>query len=187
MKSIMKRAIILLIISGIWTIPGPWGSLNAAEDPFSAANILRIEEPRSAPECALEDVQGKRVKLEDFRGKVVLLDFWATWCHHCKGELPSLVKLYNEFKNSGFVVLAIDRREKKKIVQKYLEKKKLPFPVLLDTDGKVGNHYKVLALPDHFIIDRQGELIGRALGGRDWASVETRNLIRFLVEQNKKK
>ena len=79
MESIMKKAIILLIISGIWVIPGPWGSLDAAEDPFSAAGILRIEEPRSAPEFALEDVQGKRVELKDFRGKVVLLDFWATW------------------------------------------------------------------------------------------------------------
>ncbi len=79
MKSIMKRAIILLIISGIWAIPDPWGSLNAAEDPFKAARILKVEEPGSAPEFELEDVQGKRVKLKDFRGKVVLLDFWATW------------------------------------------------------------------------------------------------------------
>ncbi len=79
MESIMKRAIILLIISGIWAIPGPWGSLNAAEDPFSAAKLLKVEEPRSAPEFALEDMQGKRIKLKDLRGKVVLLDFWATW------------------------------------------------------------------------------------------------------------
>jgi cytochrome oxidase Cu insertion factor (SCO1/SenC/PrrC family) len=75
----MKKAIILLIILGIWVIPAPWGSLDAVEDPMSAARVLRIEERKSAPEFALEDVQGKRVKLEDFRGKVVLLDFWATW------------------------------------------------------------------------------------------------------------
>ena len=79
MESIMKKAIILLIISGIWAIPGLWGSLNAAENPFKAAKILKVEEPRSAPEFELEDVQGKRVKLKDFRGKIVLLDFWATW------------------------------------------------------------------------------------------------------------
>ena len=101
--------------------------------------------------------------------------------------MPSLVKLYDGFKNSGFVVLAIDRREKKEIVKKYVEKNKLPFPVLLDTDGKVGVHYGIIAHPDHFIIDVQGELIGRAVGPRDWASVESRNLIRFLVEENNKK
>ena len=98
-----------------------------------------------------------------------------------------MVKLYDEFKDSGFVVLAIDLREKKEIVKKYVEKDKLPFPVLLDTDGKVAQHYKVMAAPDHFLINGQGELIGRAVGARDWASVESRNLIRFLVEENNKK
>ena len=79
MESIMKRIPILLTILGIWATLGPWGSLDAAEDPMSAARVMRIKERKSAPEFALEDVQGKLVKLEDFRGKVVLLDFWATW------------------------------------------------------------------------------------------------------------
>ena len=79
MESIMKRVSILLITFGICAILTYWGSLDAVEDPMSAANVLRIEEPRSAPDFALEDVQGKRVELKDFRGKVVLLDFWATW------------------------------------------------------------------------------------------------------------
>lgn len=79
MESIMKRAIILLIILGIWVIPAPWGSLDAAEDLMSAARVLQFKERMSAPEFAIEDVQGNRVKLEDFRGKVVLLNFWATW------------------------------------------------------------------------------------------------------------
>ena len=98
-----------------------------------------------------------------------------------------MAKLYDEFKDRGFVVLAIDIREKRGTVRKVVEKDKLPFPVLLDTDGKVAQRYKVMATPDHFLINRQGELIGRAVGGRDWASVETRNLIRFLVEENNKK
>ncbi len=100
--------------------------------------------------------------------------------------MPSLVKLYDEFKNSGFVVLAIDIREKRGIIKKYAEKEKLPFPVLLDTNGKVAYQYRVRAHPAHFLIDRQGEMIGKALGARDWASVESRNLIRFLVERNEK-
>lgn len=101
--------------------------------------------------------------------------------------MPSLVKLYDEFKNNGFVVLAIDMGERKKIVKDYVKKEKLPFPVLLDTDGRVARLYGVRAQPDHYLIDGKGELIGRALGARNWASKESRNLIRFLVEQNNEK
>ncbi len=97
--------------------------------------------------------------------------------------MPSLVKLYNEFKNDGFIILAVDIQEKKNIVKKYADKEKLPFPVLLDRDGKVARIYGIRSHPDHFLIDRGGNLIGRSLGGKNWASVESRNLIRFLVEQ----
>ena len=97
--------------------------------------------------------------------------------------MPSLVKLYHEFKNSDFVILAIDVQEKRKVVKRYAENQKLPFPVLLDIDGKVSFDYGVRAHPAHFLIDRHGELIGSALGAREWSSVESRNLIRFLVNQ----
>ena len=98
--------------------------------------------------------------------------------------MPSLVKLYNEFKGSGFIILAIDIREKREIVKKFADEKKLTFPVLLDADGKVAANYGIRAHPDHFLIDRQGKLIGKSIGGRDWSTTEVRNLIRFLVEQN---
>ncbi|MEE9192863.1 MAG: redoxin domain-containing protein [Candidatus Aerophobetes bacterium] len=78
-KGCGQGACILLIISGIWAILAPWRSLDAAEDPVSAARVLQFEERMSAPGFAIEDVEGNRVKLEDFRGKVVLLNFWATW------------------------------------------------------------------------------------------------------------
>lgn len=101
--------------------------------------------------------------------------------------MPSLVKLYDEFKHNGFVVLAIDMGERKKIVKRYTKKENLSFPVLLDTNGRVSQLYGVRAQPDHFFINRQGEVIGRTLGGRDWTNKEMRNLIRFLVEQKKEK
>jgi peroxiredoxin len=98
-----------------------------------------------------------------------------------------LAKLYNEFKDSDFVVLAVDIQEKKEIVKRYVTKKKLPFPVLLDTDGKVARKYGVRAHPAHFFIDGQGKLVGSAIGARDWASDKSRNLIRYLLDQNAKK
>jgi peroxiredoxin len=96
------------------------------------------------------------------------------------------VKLYEEFKNTGFVVLAIDIGEQRETVKNYVEKAKLTFPVLLDTSGKVARDYGVRAHPVHYLIDGQGELIGMVRGARDWASEDNRNLVRFLVDQNNK-
>ena len=99
--------------------------------------------------------------------------------------MPSLVKLYQEFKNNDFVVLAVDVKEKREVVKRYAENEKLPFPVLLDSNGKVSYDYGIRAHPAHFLIDGHGKLIGSALGAREWSSVESRNLIHFLVDQNK--
>ncbi len=96
-----------------------------------------------------------------------------------------MAKLYNEYKESGFVVLAIDIQEKRKTVKAYMKKEKLPFPVLLDTDGQVARIYGVRAHPAHFLIDRAGNLIGTAPGARDWTEAASRNLIRLLVERLK--
>ncbi len=87
-----------------------------------------------------------------------------------------MVKLYNEFKESDFVILAVDIREKKKIVKKFVEKQKVPFPVLLDKDGSVATSYGIRAHPTHFLINGKGEMIGVAKGGRDWARKRRRYL-----------
>ena len=100
--------------------------------------------------------------------------------------MPSLVKLYNEFKSRGLVVLAISVQEKKAIVQKYADSKKLPFPVLLDTKGEIARDYGIRGHPAHFLIDRQGEMLGKVVGARDWTDGKSRKLIRFLVNKNKK-
>jgi peroxiredoxin len=94
-----------------------------------------------------------------------------------------LAKLYQEFKNSDLVVLGVDVQEKKKIVKRYVKKEKLPFPILLDTDGSVARNYGIRSHPVHFLIDRQGKIIGKVMGARDWASAESRDLIRSLVAQ----
>ena len=99
--------------------------------------------------------------------------------------MPSLVTLYDEFKNSNFVILAIDVRERREVVKRYAENQNLPFPVLLDINGKVSSDYGIRAHPAHFLIDRNGELIGSALGAREWSSVDSRNLIQYLIDQNK--
>ncbi len=174
----------MLVIFGIGALFALSESLYSATDPLAAAGVVKFKEKISAPGFMIKDLKGNPVTLEDYRGKVVLLAFWTTWWSWCRKEFPSLVKLYDEFKNSGFVVLAVDIREKKEIVKNYAVKAKLTFPVLLDTSGKVANDYGVRAHPVHYLIDGKGELIGMVQGARDWASAENRNLIRHLVKQN---
>lgn len=93
-------------------------------------------------------------------------------------------KLYDEFKADGFMILAVNVQEEKEIVKEYIKNKKIGFPVLLDTDGKVASEYGIRGVPIHFIIDRKGLMIGQAMGARDWVSDEGKNFIRLLVETN---
>jgi len=94
-----------------------------------------------------------------------------------------LVKLYEEFKNDSLVILAVDVQENRNTVERFVKKQKMPFPVLLDRDGSVAKNYGIRSHPAHFLIDRQGKIMGTALGARDWASDANRDLIRFLVAQ----
>jgi peroxiredoxin len=98
--------------------------------------------------------------------------------------MPSLVKLFDEFKDNNFVVLAIDIQEKREIVKNYVEQEKLPFPILMDYTGQVAFQYGVRSHPAHYLINGKGELVASILGARDWASSETQNLIRFVLDQN---
>jgi peroxiredoxin len=94
-----------------------------------------------------------------------------------------LIELYNQFKNEGFVVLGINSLEGKGAVKKYIDKYKLTFPVPLDTQGEVKKEYGVRAHPEHFLVNKRGELIGKTLGPRNWMETKSRDLIRFLLDQ----
>ena len=95
-----------------------------------------------------------------------------------------MIKLYGEFSGQGFVVIGIAVRERKEIVKKYVKKHKMTFPVLLDVSGDVEKKYGVRAHPEHFLLNRDGVLMGKTLGPRNWASSKNRNLIRILLNQN---
>lgn len=97
--------------------------------------------------------------------------------------MPSLVELYEEYKRSDFVILAINLREEREPVDRYARKEKLPFPVLLDSTGKVAFDYGVQATPAHYLINKKGELVAMIMGARDWTSVESHNLVRFFIDQ----
>jgi len=157
---------------------------NHAEADGHFMDALGIIEPRErvqAPDFTLKDLNGSKVRLRDYRGKIVFLNFWATWCPPCREEMPSMDKVYNEFRNKDFVMLAINLQENAGRVKAFKERFRLNFPILLDSDGEVGLDYAVRSIPTSYLVDREGYLIGRALGARNWASEEAFKLFDHLL------
>ncbi len=153
-------------------------------DYFEGLGIHRFEDKFKAPDFLLKNLEGEVVNLENLKGKIVFLNFWATWCPACRDEMPSMEKLYTKFKDKDFIMLAVNLREKPKTVSSFKEEYRLNFLILLDTDGSVSYRYGVRAIPATFLIDREGHLIGRALGARDWASVQAIALVDQLVNES---
>ena len=145
--------------------------------------LVRFGEKVKAQNFALKDLKGNEVHMEDYRGKVIFLNFWATWCQACLVEMPSMEKLYRELKNKDFIILAVDMQEDLEQVIKFKEKFELSFPILLDTDGVVASYYGVNAIPATFLVDRAGYLYAAAMGARDWASEDAFLLIKHLLDK----
>jgi len=150
---------------------------------IESLSLIRIEGKIEAQNFALMDLSGNEVRLKDFRGKVVFLNFWTTWCPACRVEMPSMEKLYREFKNKNFVILAVDMQEDSETVRKFTTMFDLSFPILLDTDGVVSAYYGVNAIPVTYLIDRAGYLYAAAMGARDWAGEDAFQLIKHLLDQ----
>jgi thiol-disulfide isomerase/thioredoxin len=150
---------------------------------MESLSLVRFDEKVKAQNFALKDLNGNVVRLEDYRGKVVFLNFWTTWCPACLVEMPSMEKLYKEFKIKDFTILAVDMQEDPETVKKFKAKFKLSFPILLDTDGVVATYYGVNAIPVTYFIDRAGYLYAAAIGARDWASEDAFLLIKHLLDK----
>jgi peroxiredoxin len=117
-----------------------------------------------APDFALRTVDGKVVKLSNLRGKVVWINFWATWCAPCTHELPEIEQIYNDKRDQGLEVLEVNWQETAATARSYFDERKLPMPVLLDTSSSVFNQYRLQGLPDHFFIDRDGKVAALYFG-----------------------
>jgi peroxiredoxin len=156
----------------------------AGTDYMKQLAIIPFDQKIKAQNFILKDLEGNDVSLEDYRGKIILLNFWATWCLPCRVEMPSMEKLYQEYKNKGFSILAIDMQEDADTVRAFKEQYKLNFPILLDSDGSVGQFYGVRSIPATYLVNRQGYLIGSALGARDWATESAFMLINSLLKES---
>ncbi|PLX91246.1 MAG: thioredoxin [Desulfuromonas sp.] len=142
-----------------------------------------IQENQKAPDFTLEDLQGQKVSLSDFKGKIVMVNFWATWCPPCIEEMPSMEKLSRRFSDEDFVLLAINVEENSRtIVENFLKKNPYTFPVLLDQDAKVQQLYGAYRFPETVIINRHGEIVTRVIGGRDWMDEGILSILDFMVK-----
>lgn len=135
-----------------------------------------------APNFTLTNMQGEQVALADLKGKVVILNFWATWCPPCREEMPSMEMLYRKYKDQGLVILAVNVEQNGgPLVQAFLQRNPYSFPILLDGEATVQNLYKVFRFPETFIIDRNGLVVEKVVGAIDWTSGPAYQLINFLL------
>lgn len=136
-----------------------------------------------AHDFSLNDFDGKKVTLSQFRGRVVILNFWSIFCGPCLKEMPHLNKIYLEFKDEGLVVLAVAEDPAEKPVRSFIEEKKLAFPILMDKDRKVYFKYSLFGIPVTFLIDRKGRIAEKIIGEREWDSPQMREKILKLLKE----
>jgi cytochrome c biogenesis protein CcmG, thiol:disulfide interchange protein DsbE len=137
-----------------------------------------------APDFALTDLDDKPIRLSDFRGKVVFLNFWATWCAPCREEMPSMEVLHKNFEKDGLVILAvsIDRVTTTKDIPPFVKGMNLTFPVLIDSWGKTDKPYKRMGVPETFIIDQEGVIREIVIGPKDWTRVDNLKTLTTLLK-----
>ena len=137
-----------------------------------------------APAFRLMDLDGKAHSLFEYKGKVVFLNFWATWCGPCKVEMPAMEALYQDFRSHGMEILAVSvDQQGAAVTRPFKEAMGLSFPILHDLDYQVGLTYGARTLPMTYVIDRQGVIRQRVFGARDWNSQEARKLMSELLEE----
>jgi thiol-disulfide isomerase/thioredoxin len=134
-----------------------------------------------APDFNLRDSNGGLSSLSGYRGNLLLLNFWATWCGPCREEMPSMEQLSRSFGGQGFVVVAVNQKENAALVNKFMKTHGLNFSIPLDTDGRVAASYRVYGIPVTYLIDGNGQAIGMKSGPRDWAAREVIDAFRKLI------
>jgi peroxiredoxin len=157
---------------------------NAAAAPekiLAEQTLPELPRPIAAPNFELADLDGGLHKLTDYRGKVVVLNFWATWCPPCRYEMPSMQRGWEAAGADGVVFLGVNVGEDADTVFMFLADYSVEFPLLLDKDATVIKEYQVVGLPTTFIIDPQGRITHRVIGSREWDDAALLHVLRGLL------
>ena len=160
----------------------------SADEPALAALLkaldLRGYPARTAPpQFSGSTLDARQLSMTEYRGTVIILTFWASWCLECRVEMPALDRLQREFSSRGLAIIGVNARENKEAVRRYAKELGLTFPLVLDRDGKVNARYGVIGLPTTFLVGRDGRVIALAIGPRPWESAPARALIEALLAE----
>lgn len=154
----------------------------AGTDIWSEAGVEKLS-PQKAFDFTIKDTDGNRITLDALKGKVVFLNFWATWCTPCRDEMPAMDELHKRFADKGLVIIAVNFLESGDKAAAFADKNGFKFKIASDDGSEIGALYNARLLPTSYIIDRQGQAVGKAIGAREWGGAAQ---IKFFEELLKK-
>jgi peroxiredoxin len=175
---------LVVVVPGVLTLLQQWGYwANGTATP----DMPTLRQTVMAPEFTLRDLDGVERDLASFRGRVIVLSFWATWCLPCRTEMLSMAGLYQQYKDDGLEVVAVfSDVQGAEVVHPFMTRLHLRFTALLDAAGLVTRLYGVTSLPTMYLVDREGRLVTVAIGGYDWSTAEAQALITSLLDPAKR-
>ncbi len=177
----------VVITAAIVGVGALGGSPADGMDLHQALQLQTPKERIEAPDFQLADFAGKKVRLRDYRGRMVFLNFFATWCGPCREEMPDLQRLSDVYRRKGLAMLAVSVGEGARAVRGFVRDLRISFPALLDEDGSVSYLYGIRPIPVSFLVDRDGAIVWRAMGAREWDSAEVRQYLDRMLESPRRK
>lgn len=182
-----RQAIAGVLIAIVTILGAPEASRAGAAELLGKLNLSGYPPGAKPPEFNGATADGRTMSLVSLRGKVVLLNFWASWCLECRPEMPMFEQLHREFTAQGLGVVGINAREETAAIRGYAKELGLTFPLVLDPRGEINAAYGVIGLPTTFLIGRDGRAVALAVGPREWGSEQARTLIRTLLAEQIKR
>lgn len=185
-KKIIDRAgrlIMGVVVATVATFTVQEASWAQVADLLHELNLTTYSRPTMPPDFNGRTADGSDLSLASLKGKVVLLNFWATWCLECRPEMPAFERLHREFSAQGLAVVGINAREETSTIREYAKELGLTFPLISDPTGKINSAYGVIGLPTTFLIGRSGRAVALAVGPREWSAKPARALIQALLAE----
>ncbi len=159
------------------------GGTPLSPEALQALSLSSYPPDIAPPEFSGRTLDSTKVSLAALRGKVVLLNFWASWCAECRLEMPAFQRLHREFAQQGLTVLGVNARESAAAVRRYADELGLTFPIVLDPKGQIGAACGVIGIPATFLFGRDGRAVALAVGPREWASAPARAILQILLAE----